>query len=359
MKLRKIGKMTRPNDGNRSFYESIANIHVLTALKYLSHNNSEYVIIGDLAVSYHVKPFMCERIQIVVRDKNKSVFKYFPNNICRGIELHIEDISSLNITEEQYRYIIDTARKSDGFSIASPTVLVSLCLKNSNLDNRSEAYTICSNNPIKVNELFGHKTECIDFINKINFGYKLKYLTNLDDYFKCKVYEGDSGYIDSDVAFKILRQNNTIQNAVLIGGLVLVDGTIEKVLPGSDFIFLVENEESIPVSIKDLDNIKHGFFIRESSNIEINFVTANKINISQEFADLIFKTSYIKDNFKIASPSAIVALKLGRFLDRDEKDIVNLIQNYEVDISIYEPYLSEDEISNYEICLKQAIKKED
>ncbi len=357
MKLRKIGKMTRPNDGNRSFYESIVNIHVLTALKYLSHNNSEYVIIGDLAVSYHVKPFMCKKIQIVVRDKNKSVFKYFPNNICRGIELHIEDISSLNITEEQYRYIIDTARKSDGFSIASPTVLISLCLKNFNLDNRSEAYTICTNNPIKVDELFGYENEFIEFIYKINFDYRMKYLKNFNDYFQCSIYEGTSGFPEVDNAFKDWVNRTSDINQVLIGGMAMVNYGMNRSTMDVYFLFLTLDD--IPKEVQGFKKHRDNAFQHNKTHVEVEVLTPKFIGTSNEFTNLVFETAYIKDNFKIASPSAIVALKLGRFLDRDEKDIVNLMQNYEVDISIFKPYLSENDISNYEICLKQATKKED
>lgn len=356
MKLRNIGKMTRPNDGNRSFYESIANIHVITALKYLSHSDLEYVIIGDLAVSYHVKPFMCKRIQIIVRDKNKTVFKYFPNNICRGIELVIDDILSLNITEEQYRYIIDTARKSDGFSIASPTVLVSLCLKNFNLDNRSEAYTICTNNPIKIDELFEFQKEYIEFIYKINYDYRMMYLKNFDDYFKCNIYEGSSGFPEVDNAFKdwVNRTNN--MNQVLIGGMAMVNYGMNRSTMDVDFLFLTLDD--IPKEAQGFKKHRDNAFQHNKTHVEVEVLTPGFIYIPQEFADLVFSTAYKKDKYLIASPSAIVALKLGRFIERDVKDIVNLIQNYDIDISIFLPYLSEQEITNYENCLELANKKD-
>ncbi len=357
MKLRKIGKMTRPNDGNRSFYESILNRHILTALKYLSHNNSEYVIIGDLAVSYHVKPFMCKKIQIVVHNKNKSVFKYFPNNICRGIELHIEDISSLNITEEQYRYIIDTARKSDGFSIASPTVLVSLCLENFNVKKEAEAYTICTNNPIKINELFGYQNKFIEFIYSINYDYCMKYLKNFDEYFQCRIFEGTSGHAEVDNAFKDWVNRTSNVNQVLIGGMAIVNCDIERTTADIDFLFLSFDE--IPKEVQGFKKHRGNAFQHNKTHVEVEVLAPEKISIEPEFAELIFKTAHDKGKFKIASPSGIAALKLSRFSKRDKDDIISLIQNYEVDISIYKPYLSEDEISNYEICLKQATKKED
>jgi hypothetical protein len=62
---------------------------------------------------------------------------------------------------------------------------------------------------------------------------------------------------------------------------------------------------------------------------------------------LVFDTAYQKSNYKIVSPSAIVALKLGRFSDSDIKDIVTLIENFDVDITPYLPYLSEESIKNY------------
>src|SRR6478735_368027 len=162
MKLRNINKMNKPNDGTRSFFESIFNKHVLTALKYLSHNKKEFIIINDLAISFHTKPFMCKKIEILV--KEKSNFKYFPNNICKNIELIIYDLNDLNINDEEYKYALDTAYLSNNFKISSPTFLMNLFLKNFNIDNKANAFTICLNSPIKRNELFSNIHEFDIFI---------------------------------------------------------------------------------------------------------------------------------------------------------------------------------------------------
>jgi hypothetical protein len=347
MKHRNIGKMNRPNDGNRSFYESILNRHVLTSLKYLSHNNIEYVIIGDFAVSYHVKPFASKKLEILVLDKNIN-FKYY-NNICKNIDFIVNDISDLNISEEEYRYIVKTSKISDGFKIASPTVLVSFCARDlGNIHNGAEAYTICTNCPIIIYELFSNKTEYINFVYDISYDYRMIYLKNLDDYFKCRIFEGTSGCPEVDEGFKDWIRESNNNDQVLIGGIALINCYIERTVEYTDLLFLSNtNLKELP----KFNIVRENVFSHYRTKAEIESLNYTQIGISKEFADIIFETSYDKGKFKIASPSAIVALKLNRFSDSDEIDIKCLIDNYDIDISIFIPYLSEQEIENYNSCL--------
>lgn len=352
MKLRKIGKMNKPNDGNRSLYESIFNRHVLTALKYLSHNDIEFLIIGDLAISYHVKPFATKRIQILVKDKTNMRFKYFKNNKCRNIELVISDISDFNMNIDQYNYAINTSYISDNFKISSPTFLMNIFLLDiQNIDNRADAYTICSNSPIKTYELFWKKTEYENFIYSIKQDYNMSFLKNFDDYFKCRIYEGNSGYPEVDRAFKDWLDNTKNIEQVLIGGMAIVNYDIERTTTDVDFLFLTSDD--IPETVYGFKKHRRGAFQHNKTHVEVEVLDDSIIPVSSEFVAKIFETAYQKQNFKIASPSAIVALKLSRFNDRDIKDIKSLVDNYNVDISIFEQYLSKEEIDNYLIVTKK------
>lgn len=357
MRLRKIGKMNKPQDGSRSLYESIMNSHVLTAMKYLSHNNIDFVIIGNIAISYHVKPFMCKTIDILVLNKTDIRFKYFPNNRCKNIGLNIKDINDVGISKKQYENILKSSIVSDKFKIASPTSLINLILSNEiNIDTKSELYTICSNCIINIENIFTNKNFIKDFLFNIKMDYNMSNIKKFEDYFKCKIYEGSSGYAEVDSAFKDWINRTKDINQVLIGGMAMVNYGIEdRTTTDIDFIFLTQDD--IPSDVQGFKKTRNSAFQHNRTHVEIEVLTPRFLDLNQEFVELVFETSYDKGNFKIASPSAIVALKLGRFNERDIKDIKNLILNFEVDIIDFMIYLSEEEIENYNIVLKE-IKKE-
>lgn len=349
MKLRKLTKMCKPNDGNRSFYESILNIHVLTALKYLSHNKVEFIIIGELATSFHTKPYQSKTIRILVKDKNIK-FKYFKNNYCRGIKLDILDLNDINITIEQYELALKTCYISDSFKIASPTFLMSIFIKNLDLHNSSDAYRLTTNCAINTNELFCNLNDYQHFIYKVNKDYTMKYVNNFKDYFKCKIYEGTSGYPEVDNTFNDWINNTEDINQVLIGGMALVNYDIDRTTTDVDFLFL--SKEEIPTDVYGFKHHRKSAFQHNKTHVEVEVVTGNTINISNEFVEKIFDTAYDKGKFKIASPSAIIAIKLGRFNEVDKEDIVNLYKNYNINIDVFKPYLSKEEINNYNNLIK-------
>lgn len=355
--MRKIGKMNKPQDGTRTLYESIMNSHVLTAIKYLSHNSLEYVLIENLAISYHVKPFMTKSISVLVLDKKDICFKYFPNNKHNDVVLNIYDINDIGIDYEQYKYILNTSIISNNIRIASPTSLVNLILnKEVNIDAKSELYTLCSNCIIDLNNIFTNKNFFKDFLFNIKIDYNMNNIRKFEDYFKIKIYEGSSGYAEVDNAFKDWTNRTKGINQVLIGGMAMVNYGIEdRTTTDIDFIFLTLDE--IPNDVQGFKKTRSSAFQHNRTHVEIEVLLPKFLDLPIEFVEKVFETAYDKGSFKIASPSAIVALKLGRFNERDIKDIKNLIKNFEVDITIFEEYLSEEEKENYKIVLEE-IKKE-
>ncbi len=192
-------------DGSRSLYESTMNIHVLTALKYLSHNDNDFVLIGNLAISYHVKPYMCKTIDILVLDKSNIHFKYFPNNINKrnNINLNIIDIKDIGIDNEQYYDILNTSFISNNFKIASPTSIINLILLKHNINDYDKMYLekICSNCIVKTDKIL-NKNYFYKFIYNLNLDFNMKNIKTFKDYFRIKLFEGTSGYPEVDAAFK-------------------------------------------------------------------------------------------------------------------------------------------------------------
>ncbi len=142
------------------------------------------------------------------------------------------------------------------------------------------------------------------------------------------------------------KTNKWLSYVVLIDGMVLVNHNIEeRSTTDIDFMFLTSND--IPTEIYGFKKTRKSAFQHNKTHVEIEVLTPSFLGLSQEFVELIFNTAYDKGKFKIASPSAIVALKLNRFSNTDIIDIKNLIKNYKIDITDFIKYLSEDEIEKY------------
>ena len=355
-KLRNIGKMNYNNDGNRSFFESIVNVNVLTAIKNLIRYNdlSDVIVINNLALSFHTRPLMDNCIHVLV--KEPKTFNYFPGNKFRkNTKINIATTSELDITEDHFNFIKKTAYISDGIKIASPTALMSIYLKDFNSSIKCDAERLLENCPVDIKVLTKYvNAECLSkyqkFLYTINKDYCMSNIKNFDEYFKCKIYEGDSGYPEVDQAFTDWINNTKDLNQVLIGGMAIINYVPDRPPTyDADFVFL--SEDDIPNEVNKFKHHRKSAFQHIKTHVEIEALSAGNINISDEFMQMVFDTAYQKPKFKIASPSAIVALKLGRFIQRDINDIKLLRANHEIDLTPFIPFLSEESLANYETIL--------
>ena len=114
-----------------------------------------------------------------------------------------------------------------------------------------------------------------------------------------------------------------------------------------DVYFLFLSKEDIPNNVFKFKKNRKNAFQDNKTHVEIEVLSNDTINLKQEVVDIIFKKSYNKGNFKIASPSSIVAIKLDRFNPSDERDISLLMKNYNIDISEFLPYLSNKAKENW------------
>lgn len=349
--------MSYINDGNRDLFESILNYDVLNALKSFQRNNCiDCIIINDLAVGYYNKPYRTSNIDILVKNKKQKI-KYFPNNkyYKKDIKINVFSIEDFNLSISDYDNIKNNSVYKNDFNIISPTFLIMLYSFN-NIDNfkiRSYISKLMYNNKINFNILKNYLDNGkISIINEIikmnNKDYMMEYLKNYKMYNTCQIYEGTSGYAEVDSAFEDWIGNTKNVNQVLIGGMAIVNYNVDKNRTTQDIDFLFLQKEDIPSEVYKFKKHRSNAFQHNKTHVEIEVLSYNTINVVPELVDLIFDTSYQKEMYKVASPSALIALKLGRFNSDDQSDIISIKNNYDINIDIFKPYLSSKAISNWE-----------
>lgn len=357
-KLRNIGKMNFYNDSSRDLFESVVSSNVLSALKQLiKHNNlDDVVLIGSLAVSYHTRPYFTgdDDIDILMVNNDKR-FKYFPvNRHKNGTRLHLHTPGSLGITTEEFEYTLKTSKNINGIKVASPSFIISLALKRFNIHDRCKVENVLHNCKIDMDviTIFNESDKILlfnDYIKKNDKDYVTKYSKiNMQDYHTVKIFEGSSGYPEVDSAFRDWISNTIGCNQVLIGGLAVASYINGKFRSTTDADFIFLSEEDIPSSVNGFKRYRPGAFRHNKTHVDIEVITPPRINSNDGLFKLVFDTAFDKGNYKIASPSAIVAMKLGRFKESDIIDIKNLHDNFDIDVSVYLPYLDDAAINNYE-----------
>jgi len=342
MKLRNIGKMAIPNNGNRTLFESILNRNSLSILKSIQFN-FDFIIINDISIGFHHKPYMSKTIDILVKNKKEVDFKF------SEIGIRLFDTNDFGFNLDIYHKIEGDCFYSDGSKVISPTYMILLLLKNDylSIDNRFYISKLIYNSKIDLNIIsqYFKIDDLLKFIQKNNKDYMLKYLKNYQQYNSCFIYEGSSGYAEVDAAFEDWINNTYDKNQVLIGGMALVNYDIDRSTQDVDFLFLSSDE--IPEQVNGFKKYRGNAFQHNKTHVEIEVLTNKSINLDPTIVDLIFKTAYQKEKFKIASPSGLVAIKLDRFSPSDERDISLLMKNYSIDIDEFLPHLSDRANKNW------------
>lgn len=132
-------------------------------------------------------------------------------------------------------------------------------------------------------------------------------------------------------------------DGVLIGGLALSYYVKPRSTMDVDVLFL--SPEQIPDSVPDFKRHRKGAFQHNKTHVEIEVLTPKTINITTELVQSVIDTSIVKDGIRIASPSALIALKLGRFSRQDQADIEALTNSCEIDLTPFN--LSPELIEKY------------
>jgi len=143
-------------------------------------------------------------------------------------------------------------------------------------------------------------------------------------------------------------QKHDNSNNVLIGGLAVSYYLRPRETDDVDLLFLSENE--LPSYIIDFKKIRPHAFKHLNTHVEVEVLTGSFLKICDELVNKVFENYNEIDGIKIASPVELIALKLGRFSDKDKMDIKELmlycIENkITIDYSDYN--LSDKDLENY------------
>lgn len=162
------------------------------------------------------------------------------------------------------------------------------------------------------------------------------------------INDGTRSLLESVVSNEIVlalqdwTDNNTI-DCVLIGGLALSYYVKPRTTMDVDILFLSDND--ISQNVFGFKRTREHAFQHNKTHVKVEVLSPEFLKISHELAQVVFDTSIMSDNIKIASISGIIALKLSRFSRQDQADIEALINyaketNQSIDLSIFK--LSED-----------------
>lgn len=147
-KLRNIEKLNYINDGNRSIFESILLPEISDTLKdWKENNNSDFVLIGGVALSYYIKPRYTTDVDVLYLLKEQipnkvNKFKYhrvgaFQHNKTHA-EVEVVIPTSINVPIYIAKSVFDTCILRDGIKIASPSGLVALKLYRFNRQDQAD-----------------------------------------------------------------------------------------------------------------------------------------------------------------------------------------------------------------------------
>jgi hypothetical protein len=135
------------------------------------------------------------------------------------------------------------------------------------------------------------------------------------------------------------------KSGVLIGGAAM--GYYGKPRSTFDIDLLFVYPTDIPIHVEGFKRIRPGAFQHNQTHVEVEVISPQAIQaISHELAMKVIETANFTDGVRVATPSAIVALKLQRMKKNDIGDIVQMIETGEVDLSDFP--LSDRNLADYE-----------
>ena len=177
MKLRNISKMNQPNDGKRALFESILSHEVIDTLTDWNINYlGEYILMGDLALSYYIKPRFSNEIEILLIDNSVSTIKvdtfeqlneFLFRHIKTNIIIKLVTNGLLKLPKEIYLKVIETAQISDKIKITSPFGIVALKIESFNLQNKADIGALLQLNLIDLKDFEILKESSIEKYKKL------------------------------------------------------------------------------------------------------------------------------------------------------------------------------------------------
>jgi hypothetical protein len=156
----------------------------------------------------------------------------------------------------------------------------------------------------------------------------------------------------------ILALKDGKENYIIIGGIIALSYYIKpRYTEDIDLAFL--SYDDIPSNVFKFRRNREHSFEHIKTGVEIELLTPEHLNRSYSFFETIFKNSKKSDGIKIASPESLIALKLRRFNNTDQNDIVELhkycLENsLEIDLKKSGSYIGWVVIKYYSVELTES-----
>lgn len=140
--------MSAPNDGSRSLEASSIVPELVAALNdWKKVIKQEFVLIGGLALSYHVKPRYTQDIDVMLMGEDhipddaqgfRRIRPHCFEHTKTGVEIEVLTATFLKIPLELIRKVVEDAVESGGIKVASRKGLIALKLSRYSLQDQAD-----------------------------------------------------------------------------------------------------------------------------------------------------------------------------------------------------------------------------
>lgn len=131
-------------------------------------------------------------------------------------------------------------------------------------------------------------------------------------------------------ALKDFKAAGGCKNAILIGGLAISYWGIPRATMDADFLFLSSTD--IPMYVEGFKKVRDHAFQHKETHVEVEVLDPSYINLPEHIAKVAFETAIDSGGIRIASKSALVAMKLFRLKRYDQGDIEQLVASGDIDL---------------------------
>jgi hypothetical protein len=120
---------------------------------------------------------------------------------------------------------------------------------------------------------------------------------------------------------------------LVIGGCATSYHARPRATTDLDVLYL--SDKDIPDHVEGFKRTRPGAFQHNHTHVEVEVIHPKSINTDPDIVKAAHDDAHVIDGVKVASPSGIVALKLGRLKHHDIGDIVSMHHTGKVDLSKY------------------------
>ena len=149
--------------------------------------------------------------------------------------------------------------------------------------------------------------------------------------------------------------DGSLANGILIGTCALSYHSRPRMTDNIDFIFV--DEADIPRSVKGFTRADAVTFFHDETNIQVLLLTPKAIGASSGLIDRVTETATLSNGIRIASASALVALKLFQRSAQAQADVVALIKTGMVDLTGFAP--DEEKRSCFDYLVSEAQREQE